>query len=873
MKGVLVSIEQRKKTDISRPEGKGREKAIIHLWVRGIDGKRYMLVDDTFDPYFFIKNGIPHPFKEIKKLEVLDFPGLTVDKLTLHWPGDVRKLRAIIEKRWGPSTFEADVLFVYRYLIDKKIRASIEWSSPTHFRGIDEELETKLRIFILDIENFTERIIRPGKFHKKEYILCCTIYDSYTEKYYTWYIRNRTVTPKMSDANWILIRCKDEVELLTKIFDFIVQKDPDVISGYNIDYDLLCLRSRAVRNGIADKLDAISPLGYIPRPRTKRMNIRGRRWQRSGLRIPGRVIIDIWDLVRQMTPYQLPEYSLEYVSKKMLKPPDEKLKWKGLPTAPQITKIWPIDPLHILNYNKKDVELCVKLDKQKRLISFVDEMRKVTGAKLGDVMSTQKMIDLESLRRKTRPMPTKRRQVAKFKGAYVFDPIPGIYKWVIQLDYSGLYPCIIRTFNIDPDTFVPAPMIKYHDCYTIEDPELDENGVHLIFAFKKKPKGLFPMMLEEWTDRRNKKKELQKNAKTKILEELYHTQQDTFKTLSNAVYGTFGYRSRKASFWCAQGVTTGGKIMLQFAAKIAEDLGYKAIYGDTDSIFVLGNANTLEEVKIEGKKLREAIVAKIPSKLKGMGYDKPTHLFNLEMARIYSSYLIVTKKRYAGNVVHGRGKGYKEVKGLASKRSDTSLFAKETQGRLLDMLLDREPKEKVLEFLDKKLNDFEKKPLWVIGVPSAISQLLKSYKVNSIQKKAAVNSNEFLGTNFNMGDKPKRIYIKLKNPPVDVVRKVDVVALEGTVQLKPWMEIDWRKMFQKTVKTKLKDLLAVAKIDWEEVNLPESLKKIKKVKKPKKKKKKKRKKKVKKGGTTLDKWTKTEPPKKKITQVEKVYPA
>jgi len=402
-------------------------------------------------------------------------------------------------------------------------------------------------------------------------------------------------------------------------------------------------------------------------------------------------------------------------------------------------------------------------------------------------MSTQKMIDLESLRRRKMPLPTKVKSVAKFKGAYVFEPISGVYEWIVQLDYSGLYPAIIRSFNIDPDTFKDKSMIKYQDSYVIEDPEEDENGKHLTFVFKKKPMGLFPSMLEDWTERRNKKKELQRTAKTKLLEELYHTQQDTFKTLSNAVYGTFGFRSRKSSFWCAQAVTTVGKIMLKFAADMTESLGYQVIYGDTDSIFVKINTPTLEEAIEKGKELRERIMIKIPEKLREMNYNKPTHLFNLSLAKIYSSYLLVTKKRYAGRVAYGRGKGYKEVKGLATKRSDTSLFAKETQGKLLDMLLNLESQEKVKEFLNKKIALFEKKPLWVVGVPSAISKRLKAYKVNSIQKKAAVNSNEFLGTHFNVGDKPKRVYIKLNNPPEDVVRKVEVISLKEVVKLQPWM--------------------------------------------------------------------------------------
>jgi len=284
MKGTLVAIEQKTEIDMDKPEGKGQKKGIIHFWIRGTDKKRYMFKDRNFDPYFYIKNGVPWPFKEVKKREVINYPGLVLDKLTLYWPGDVRKLRIILEKRWTNSTYEADVLFVYRFLIDKKLRACIEWTDKDNYWGIDEELENNLRIFFLDIENISRRIVQAGKYRKGDGILCCTIYDNYTKKYYTWYIRNRPVVPKSPDPNWILIKVSGEIELLTKVFEFIVKGDPDIISGYNIDYDLLCLRSRAVKLSIADRLDAISPLGYIPRPRTRRLNIRGRRWQRTGLR-------------------------------------------------------------------------------------------------------------------------------------------------------------------------------------------------------------------------------------------------------------------------------------------------------------------------------------------------------------------------------------------------------------------------------------------------------------------------------------------------------------------------------------------------------------------------------------------------------------
>ena len=42
----------------------------------------------------------------------------------------------------------------------------------------------------------------------------------------------------------------------------------------------------------------------------------------------------------------------------------------------------------------------------------------------------------------------------KYAGAYVKEPIPGKYDWVVSFDLNSLYPHLIMQYNISPETLL-----------------------------------------------------------------------------------------------------------------------------------------------------------------------------------------------------------------------------------------------------------------------------------------------------------------------------------------------------------------------------------------------------------------------------------
>jgi len=799
-----------------------KKRPTIYLWVRDVEGKRKRLVIKGFRPYFFLPGWMDKKsirFEEVESIEEVEINDNRFLKVYTYRPGQVRHLRRILEKRYeGLTVYEADVLFVLRFLIDSKIRASLEWSR----KGIvplEGDLNIKLRKLFLDIEIWGGRIISPGMMRKREYIKCITVYDSFEKVYHTWYVNKDEIPFQTSREDWRLHYCKNVSEMLTAFLKFVRDTDPDIITGYNIDFDLLNIRQEALRAGLGRELDYLSALhdkGYsVGRPVTKHYRIRGVDWKKKGLRLDGREVVDILDLVRWTSRSQLKEYTLDYVAKEFLGKEEGKLRWKGTTIAPQLIKVWSKEPQVVLEYNLHDVELCVKLDEKLGLIDFLDGLRKEVGVRMEDAFSTQRMIDTECLRRRVTPLPSKFQRKVDYKGGRVLEPKLGLHKWVVLLDYKSLYPSIIRTFNVDTETWIGHPTSESH--YVFKDEETGK-----IFRFRTSPRGLFPKMLDDWVKKRDEIKKTIKNTKDSAQKEILDVRQEVMKVLSNATYGSFAYRSRKNSPDCAAAVTSFGRMLIELASRVAKEIGLEAVYGDTDSIFVKSFAKDYGSAMKEGIRLQQKILERIPRFLRRFGYKEKEHFFFIKVEKVYESILFVSKKRYCGKIRKEDGSTSIDIKGLETKRSDSSEFAQRIQRELLEAILEEARKEKIVRKSRESLNAFDSLPLNEIGVPSAITKPLEDYKVNSIQKKAALFSNRYLGTRFGAGDKPKRIYIVPPSDP-EFLEKVDVIAFDEKTKIPSWVKIDYARMMEKTVKPKIEGLLLALGIKWEDIGLKEEL--------------------------------------------------
>ena len=207
-----------------------------------------------------------------------------------------------------------------------------------------------------------------------------------------------------------------------------------------------------------------------------------------------------------------------------------------------------------------------------------------------------------------------------YKGAFVFEPKPGLYENIVVLDYRSLYPSLIVAKNISVGTLTKSKKGSY------ESPEIEigRKKVHYYFTHKK---GFIPSVIEDIIKKRLEIKELMK--KEKKVSAVLKARDYALKTLGNSSYGYFGFfGARYYSIECAASITAFAREYILKTIDDAKKRGFNVIYSDTDSIVIVledkSEKDTLDFLDEVNKKL--------PS------------LMELELENFYSRGIFVMKK-------------------------------------------------------------------------------------------------------------------------------------------------------------------------------------------------------------------------------------
>lgn len=266
-----------------------------------------------------------------------------------------------------------------------------------------------------------------------------------------------------------------------------------------------------------------------------------------------------------------------------------------------------------------------------------------------------------------------------FAGAYVMEPRrTGILDNVHVCDFAGLYPSIIRSWNMSPDTYIaPRDYPRWHGQHA----RLPDRDVR----FRTDVRGLFPIALDALVAQRG---EYTKRADAAPVDSeewhRYKRLSSAFKIVANSFYGIIGSPfTRFFDSTIAEGVTQTGAWLIKKVASTAEQARLEPFYGDTDSVFVQGDRETFGNVV---KTLNEGW----PSLLTTFGCDRS--LVKLDFEKSFRRIVLVSKKRYAGRFDIYKGKPAPndmkpEIKGLEYKRGDTLRLAREMQEHAIEMLL------------------------------------------------------------------------------------------------------------------------------------------------------------------------------------------
>jgi DNA polymerase-2 len=680
------------------------------------------------------------------------------------------------------TVLEADIRPAERYLMERFVKGAVQFTGiPVQRKGyieyqqaqikpadIPDSLVEKLKQISLDIECSENGELYSIGLYSQSPVYCLDG-QAFSRVYMIGTAPNTADTDdKASMIEWVA----DEKSLLLALQAFVTSHDPDIFIGWNvINFDFRLLAQRAAFHNL--KL-ALGRGGQNLHWRD------GRTPQQPGfLTLHGRVVIDGIDSLKTAT-YNFPSFSLENVAQALLgvgKDTDDVDN-----RMEQINHDFHFSKVKLAKYNLQDCVLVWDIFVKTRLLDFLLLRSQLTGLELdrngGSVLAFTNVY-LPKLHRAGYIAPNLRESgITASPGGYVMDSFPGLYDHVIVLDFKSLYPAIIRTFKIDPVGLLEG----------VQNPAAAIPGFRG-GLFDRKKHYLPDIIAELWSQRDQAK--LDKDA----------ARSQAIKILMNSFYGVLGsggcrfYDTRLAS-----SITMRGQEIMQTTASWIESLGYKVIYGDTDSTFVLLDADKFSagdrsvQADRMGAELTEHINAQWQRYLKD-DFELDCFL-EIEYETHYHKFLMPTirgldkgsKKRYAG-LVNTKGGEQLIFKGLESVRTDWTELAKQFQAELYHRVFhDIAVVDYVLETVEKTLaGEFNDKLVYRKRLRQELSQYVKNVPPHVKAARAADEKNRQLGQPLRYQHKTAISYVLTLNGPEAIEHQQSVIDFEHYIekQIKP----------------------------------------------------------------------------------------
>lgn len=678
------------------------DKPIIRLYGKTKDGKSATIMDNKFKPYLYvIPKKDPEALKkrllsarlEYEKGEELKIASIDIVEKTVgldkekvlkvyaEIPSDVPKLRSVIKIVDGVKEVrEFDILFYRRYLYDKKDMIPLSWASKK---------EPELKVMAFDLE--------AVPLHGEDRKIICIGFSTSDGK------RKALVYKPCKAKNTEVL--KDEKAVLERFIEIVKKEDPDFLITYNGDgFDLPLMRDRAKAFGLSLVLGRTGePVTFRSRGRLKTARARGRPH------------LDLFQFVsRIMSPALKSEVlTLDNVASELVGEKKKEMDWDA------VLKDWESlkNMRKIVEYNLHDCDITLKL--AEKVLPNIFAMSRIASMTAFDACRSTygQLVENFAMRRAVqknivlpnRPMSeemTERMSRAAFVGAFVVEPRPGLYKDIAEFDFRSLYPTIIVSHNIDPDTL---------NCGCCKQ----KNRVPgFDYRFCTEKKGFIPSVLNDLLDARLKAKAEMKKAERDTPSYIaLWARQYALKTIANAFYGYLGFAgSRWYRRECAESVTAYGRHYIHDAIRVAEEEGFKVIYGDTDGLYLTYPGDI--SAKAEG------FLKKVNSKLPG--------IMELEFEAVYKRGLFVArkggekgaKKRYALIDADGRMK----IRGFEKVRRDWSSLSKDTQEKVLRLVL-TDRKDDAVKLVKKNIEALKKEKVDIkdLVIYSQITRPLDKY--------------------------------------------------------------------------------------------------------------------------------------------------
>lgn len=500
------------------------------------------------------------------------------------------------------------------------------------------DIEVKSDTHFSSIENPDQEVILIQMLYKDRcYILGTKFYESY-------------------DDSLVYIQCKDEVDMLKKFVKLFRKIDPDIITGWNTaGYDIPYLKVRFDFLQMEDTFKRLSPFNMISESEEVVFGKPQLRIELMGIQH-----LDYIHLIKKFDLKKYENYKLDTVAKEILG--KNKVSYEG-----SLADLYVTNYEEFVRYGMVDTQLVKEIEDEKNLIQLVVMVAYMDKVNFIDTFSQVRMWDnkfmvyLKHHKNIQVPYMIAREsddfveEEGKFEGAYVFEPVPDKYNWVMSDDVQSLYPSIIIACNASPETyrgnhnknveFFLSPQPEYEDFLIANNYTSLANGS----VFIRERRGFIPEVIDSVFNMRIQAKNIMNMAKgmaaniekeissrgtypeyagmsvddlkgmiveQKTIASINKVRQNALKVKINSAYGAIGnpyFRFYQRDI--AEGITLTGQTLLKtvspklnelFAQFEHEGVVSEVVYGDTDSLYYTLNSVVAKYVP-EGTSVEKTI--------------------------------------------------------------------------------------------------------------------------------------------------------------------------------------------------------------------------------------------------------------------------
>ena len=535
---------------------------------------------------------------------------------------DGKRANPITKYDWKDnSLYESDLDANTAVLIDK-------------YRDSDDAPEWQ-NIVYFDIECEIAGALTPDLIKRAPTkITSIAVYDNTTKKYYCLILDEKKQLQTINEESRAIIPFPHEHDLLHAFLNLWEQLDPTIVTGWNSEYfDVPFLYYRIENQLGANQAVRLSPL--------KKVKF-GQYVNDSPVELAGLNHLDYMLLFKKYNAKQEPSYRLGDIGEKYAKL--SKIEYEG-----NLDRLFTEDINKFIEYNIRDVEILIELEKRFKFIELTvaichlchvpyEQIYLSTALNDGAILTYLKRQGIVSPNKPTTTRPALYDIKEEYAGGYLKDPVPGLYEWVIDLDFTSLYPSIIRSLNIGIETYVGRIVNndKYDNQWTLGDlKRMDpkqmitierlkddkttnqsqttveqiisfiEKGDILVAAsgamFRTDKSSVVCDVLTDWFNKRVEYKNLMKQAYKSgdaVKGEFYNRRQHAYKIKLNDVYGCYainGWRYTDGHKLISKAITLTGQRVTQESIKFVnkwmnKELGTTdkdyVVTSDTDSLFI-----------------------------------------------------------------------------------------------------------------------------------------------------------------------------------------------------------------------------------------------------------------------------------------------